>query len=71
VLSCQFRLKTLPADEAGKVVLEAHIPEVLAESAIAMALNMPLAWWLGWPGERPGIKSPAYRAALRERGLAG
>ena len=42
VLSRQLRLKTLLADEAGKAVLEAHIPEVLAESAIAMALDMLL-----------------------------
>jgi beta-glucosidase len=35
-------LKTLLDDEAGKAVLEAHIPEVLAESAIAMGMNMSL-----------------------------
>jgi beta-glucosidase len=35
-------LKTLLDDEAGKAVLEAHIPEVLAESAIAMGMNLSL-----------------------------
>ena len=35
-------LKVLLDDEAGKAVLEAHIPEVLAESAIAMGMHLSL-----------------------------
>jgi hypothetical protein len=41
VLSRQPRLETLLADEAGKAVLEAHIPEVLAEAGWVAGDKVP------------------------------